>query len=105
MFEAVATNLPIIITGALPGQEKDNPLFAENHNLGVFCKHPSELTTIITELLENDGERLTSILESQSNFINEHASEDILKFLSSVEKEEYVTVKKKRFSFAISLNK
>jgi processive 1,2-diacylglycerol beta-glucosyltransferase len=36
MFEAVATNLPIIITEALSGQEKDNPKFAKKHNLGIF---------------------------------------------------------------------
>lgn len=107
MFEAVATNLPIIITGALPGQEKDNPWFAENHNLGVFCKNTEQLSSIIDGLLANDGERLTSIRESQRRFNNEHAAEDILNFLLSVETEEYVPVKKKRFSiaFAFTSNK
>jgi UDP-N-acetylglucosamine:LPS N-acetylglucosamine transferase len=104
MFEAVATNLPIIITGALPGQEKDNPRFAEEHNLGVFCKNTEQLTSIIEELLANDGERLTSIMESQRNFTNEHAAEDILNFLLSKEK-EYEPVMKKRFAFAFASNK
>ncbi len=34
MFEAIASNTPIIITGALPGQEEDNPAFAEKANVG-----------------------------------------------------------------------
>ena len=34
----IASNTPIIITGALPGQEEDNPAFAEKSNLGVICK-------------------------------------------------------------------
>jgi UDP-N-acetylglucosamine:LPS N-acetylglucosamine transferase len=107
MFEAVATNLPIIITGALPGQEKDNPWFAEKHNLGVYCRDTEHLTPIIEELLANDGERLTSIMESQRNISNENAPEDILNFLLSVEKEEYEPVKKKRFplSFSFASNK
>ncbi|MDQ0198677.1 MGDG synthase family glycosyltransferase [Neobacillus ginsengisoli] len=103
MFEAVSTNLPIIITGALPGQEKDNPWFAEKHNLGVFCKNTEHLTSIIKGLLAGGGERLTSIIDSQRNFINEHAAEDILTFLLSVEKEEYEPVKKKRFSFSFAV--
>jgi UDP-N-acetylglucosamine:LPS N-acetylglucosamine transferase len=102
MFEAVATNLPIIITGALPGQEKDNPWFAEKHNLGVLCKDTEHLTPIIEELLANDGGRLTSIMESQRTFINKHASEDILNLLLSVEKGEYEPLKKKRFSFSFA---
>jgi len=102
MFEAVATNLPIIITGALPGQEKDNPWFAEQHNLGVFCKDTEHLTSVIEELLAKDGERLASIKESQRNFTNQHAAEDILNFLHTAEKQEYEPVKKKRFSFAFA---
>jgi len=106
MFEAVASNLPIIITGALPGQEKDNPLFAENHKLGVFCQNTENLSSIIEELIADGGERLTTIMESQRNFINEHAAEDILNFLVSVEKTEYVPVKKKfAFTFALASHK
>ncbi|MEH7094243.1 MGDG synthase family glycosyltransferase [Neobacillus vireti] len=103
MFEAVATNLPIIITGALPGQEKDNPRFAEKYNLGVFCQNTEQLTSIIEDLLGKDGERLSSIKESQKNFINQQAAEDILKFLVSVEEQEYMPVKKKRFAFAFAI--
>lgn len=102
MFEAVATNLPIIITGALPGQEKDNPRFAEKYNLGVFCQNTEQLTSIIEDMLGKDGERLSSIKESQRNFINQQAAEDILNFLLSVEEQEYVPVKKKRFAFAFA---
>jgi UDP-N-acetylglucosamine:LPS N-acetylglucosamine transferase len=102
MFEAVATNLPIIIIGALPGQEKDNPMFAEKHNLGVYCKETEQLTSVIEEMLANDGERLTTIMESQRNFINEHAAEDILNFLLTAEKAEYEPLKKKRFSFSFA---
>jgi processive 1,2-diacylglycerol beta-glucosyltransferase len=106
MFEAVATNLPIIITGALPGQEKDNPLFAEKHNLGVFCKNTEHLTSIIKELLANNNERLTSIRESQRNFIHECSAEDILNFLLSVEKVEFQPMKKRfTFTFDFASNK
>lgn len=104
MFEAVATNLPIVITGALPGQEKDNPLFAENHNLGVYCKDTNDLHHIIEDLMANEGEKLLSIIQSQKDFINVQAAQDILDFLQTFEKTEFAPVKKK-LSFAFAANK
>lgn len=85
MFEAVASNTPIIITGALPGQEQDNPAFAEKSNLGVVCKNIDEIKDTLTYLLQNNGEKLNQIAESQREYINAHAAEDILDFILEVE--------------------
>ena len=85
MFEAIASNTPIIITGALPGQEEDNPAFAERSNLGVVCKNTDEIKDTLTKLLENDGEKLNNIIHCQREFINTHAAEDILEFILEVE--------------------
>ncbi|MED4229616.1 hypothetical protein, partial [Neobacillus cucumis] len=60
---------------------------------------------IIEELLANNSERLASIVESQKNFINKHAADEILKLVLDAEKEDYVPVKKKRFSIAYAINK
>ncbi|WP_342433323.1 glycosyltransferase [Neobacillus sp. FSL H8-0543] len=81
MFEAIASNTPLIITGALPGQEEDNPTFAEKFNLGVVCKNPKDITQTINELLDKDGEKLNKIINSQRIFINANAAEDILQFI------------------------
>jgi processive 1,2-diacylglycerol beta-glucosyltransferase len=95
MFEAVASNLPLVITGALPGQEKDNPLFAENNNLGVICKEASHINLVVDRLLANDGEKLKEIINSQREFVNKNAAHDILKFLGEIEtKDYYVPVRK-----------
>ena len=85
MFEAIASNTPIIITGALPGQEQDNPAFAEKSNLGVVCKNIDEIKDTLTDLLNNKGEKLNQIIESQREYINAHAAEDILEFILEVE--------------------
>ncbi|WP_181348138.1 glycosyltransferase [Thalassobacillus sp. CUG 92003] len=81
MFEAVASNTPLIITGALPGQEEDNPAFAQKLNLGVVCNDINNIKPIIEDLLKNDGYKLNSIKRSQKAFINDHAAEDILQFI------------------------
>jgi processive 1,2-diacylglycerol beta-glucosyltransferase len=85
MFEAVSSNTPIIITGALPGQEEDNPAFAEKLNLGVICKDTSEIKPTITQLLENNAEKLNNIINCQRNFIKPQVSEEIIQFILEVE--------------------
>ncbi|MBM7656241.1 UDP-N-acetylglucosamine:LPS N-acetylglucosamine transferase [Neobacillus cucumis] len=105
MFEGVATNLPMIITGALPGQEKDNPLFAEKHHLGVYCPDNENLITIIDELLANDGEKLKMIMESQRNVFNPNAAQDILDFVTSAEKAKLNSRKRRRTPFVLATRK
>lgn len=95
MFEAIATNTPLIITGALPGQEEDNPTFAENFNLGVVCKKPKEIKYTLTNLLENNGEKLNEIIISQRNFIDTNAAEDIMQFILNVGESYYEELSEK----------
>lgn len=95
MFEAIATNTPLIITGALPGQEEDNPSFAENSNLGVVCKKPKEIKDTLTNLLENNGAKLNEMIISQRNFINTKAAEDILQFILEAGEPYYEEAKEK----------
>jgi processive 1,2-diacylglycerol beta-glucosyltransferase len=85
MFEAFSSNTPIIITGALPGQEEENPAFAEKSNLGVICKDTDEIRHTITGLLENDAEKLNDIIFSQRKFINPQAAEEIIQFILEAE--------------------
>jgi processive 1,2-diacylglycerol beta-glucosyltransferase len=84
MFEAIATSTPLIITGSLPGQEEDNPAFAENLNLGVVCKNPNDIKHTITTMLENNGEKLNIMKKCQREFINSNAADDILRFILEV---------------------
>jgi processive 1,2-diacylglycerol beta-glucosyltransferase len=85
MFEAIATNTPIIITGALPGQEASNPAFAEKYHLGVICKDPGDIKATMDDLLSDDAKKLNEIIESQKKFINPKAAEDIVQFLLQVQ--------------------
>ena len=85
MFESFSSNTPIIITGALPGQEEDNPAFAEKLNLGVVCKDLKDIKHTITQLLENDAEKLNAIIQSQRKFIKPQAAEEIIQFIIEVE--------------------
>ncbi|MBL4933808.1 MGDG synthase family glycosyltransferase [Clostridium paridis] len=85
MMEAIACNVPFILTGALPGQEKDNPVFAEKYNLGVVCTDIHKIKNLISDLIANNAEKLISIRTSQRIFNNPHIAENIVDFISSID--------------------
>ena len=79
MMEAAMCNVPILITGALPGQEEGNPGYAIKHNIGVVSNKASELKKIVAGLLENDAQRLNSIKKSQLLFRDPFSATNIVK--------------------------
>lgn len=85
MMEAVSCNVPLVITGALPGQEEGNPGYLEKYNLGIVCKELSRLKEIVSELLSNDAEKLNRIKKSQQEFRNPHVARDIANILLEIE--------------------
>lgn len=68
IMESSMMGVPIVMTGALPGQEAGNPDFVLRHNLGVLCEGPSAVGFCIDSLLENDAQKLRSIQKSQVKF-------------------------------------
>lgn len=85
MMEAISCNVPLVITGALPGQEQGNPEYVENLNLGVICTTIKDMKSTISDLLSNDAEKLNQIKTSQINFSNPKIAENIVNFILSVE--------------------
>ncbi len=70
LMEAVVMNVPILITGSLPGQEADNPAVMTTHNLAALCENPESAPAIIKALLADDGHRLREISRSQREYRN-----------------------------------
>jgi UDP-N-acetylglucosamine:LPS N-acetylglucosamine transferase len=70
LMEAVVMNVPILITGSLPGQEADNPAVMTTHNLAALCENPESASAIIGALLADDGHRLREISRSQREYRN-----------------------------------
>ena len=65
MFEAIVMGIPMVITGALPGQERDNPKFAVDHGLGVECTDPKLIGECIEKLTANGGAALNEMRAAQ----------------------------------------
>ncbi|WP_010248108.1 MGDG synthase family glycosyltransferase [Acetivibrio cellulolyticus] len=92
MMEVVACNVPLIVTGNLPGQEEGNPGYLLKHNLGVVCKETRKLKAITRELLINNASKLKQIKRSQKKFLNPNVAQEIADFILSIEGSGEVTI-------------
>lgn len=86
MLEAVCCNVPLVVTGALPGQEEGNPGYLEKYHLGVVCKEVKRLKGLLYDLLADNAEKLNYIKRSQRSFRKPDNAKNIVDFLLSVEK-------------------
>jgi processive 1,2-diacylglycerol beta-glucosyltransferase len=92
MMEIVACNVPLIVTGNLPGQEEGNPGYLIKHNLGVVCKDTRRLKAITRELLVNNASKLKQIKKSQKKFLNPNVAGEIVDFILSIEGPEEINI-------------
>lgn len=81
MMETIACNVPMIITGALPGQEEGNPKYIEKYNMGVVCKNLKNLKPTVDGLLYNNAEKLIKIRACQQNYYNPNIAKNIVDFI------------------------
>lgn len=85
MMEAVACNVPLVITGALPGQEEGNPEYVRNHRLGELCGNPRHIPETVRGLLANQARKLHQIRASQKRLMDPDIAGRIAAFLLTVE--------------------
>lgn len=81
LMEAVVLNVPLLITGALPGQEAENPAVMVAHGLGVVCEHPESAPAIVNTLMRDGGKRLQEIRAAQRAYRNLDNAKDIAELL------------------------
>jgi processive 1,2-diacylglycerol beta-glucosyltransferase len=86
MMEVISCNTPLVITGALPGQEEGNPDFIKQHNLGVVCENMKDIQKTLVELLSDNATKLSGIKESQRVFINPDSAKQIVDFILMLNK-------------------
>lgn len=65
LMECISCLLPVIVNGALPGQEEGNIDFILLNELGVLWHKDSDLIDIVNSLIKNDKEKLIKIKKNQ----------------------------------------
>lgn len=80
--EALVCNLPIVFTGALPGQEEGNIEWIVGEGAGRVAKTPPRLMAVLRELLA-DKEALTKMTEKAARLVNPRAIWEIAEFIIS----------------------
>jgi len=65
LMECITCNLPVIITGTLPGQEEGNVDFILGNGLGLLCNNEKDLLKVIDKMIRNDKQRLIEIKKNQ----------------------------------------
>ncbi len=81
LMEAVMCNAPLVITGALPGQEEGNPGYVEKYKLGVVCDGIKKLKITVQGLLDNNAEKLNGIKRSQREYRDPDIAKNIVEFI------------------------
>lgn len=84
LMEAVNLCKPVIITGALTGQEEKNPEFAVSNKLGVVCEEVDRLPDAVKDLLAASGKKINEIYESQIKYRQPDAAKRTAEYLLSV---------------------
>lgn len=78
--EALASNLPMIIFDAIPGQEESNSQFLLSHGMAVSIGSGVKCKEILEELI-SDNEKLENLMENCCKFNKEQCSEQILELI------------------------
>ncbi|WP_376793771.1 glycosyltransferase [Thermogemmatispora sp.] len=81
--EALACNLPIILSGYVPGQEEGNVTFVERNGVGVLAREPKQLVRALQELLEPGSTLLQRRIENARRLSRPQASFDIAQLILS----------------------
>ncbi len=75
--EALATEVPILLTSYLPGQETPNVTFVTESGIGLYTPKPDQLQEAVQELSQPGSERLRAMVETAAEISRPYASLDI----------------------------
>ena len=81
--EALASNLPMVIFEAIPGQEESNAKFLLRHGMAVSIGKGDNCNVIVEELLK-DGHKLDKLEENCRRFNKEQSCKDIFELIKNL---------------------
>lgn len=80
IIEAVHSHLPMVLTGAIPGQEEGNIPFVISSGLGVSATEPQDVVASVARLLTNPA-LAAEIISAMQRVQHPHAAHEIAKLI------------------------
>ncbi len=84
IMEALACDLPVLLSGFLPGQETGNVTFVESSGVGILCQEPSEIALVVRAWLTPGNATLAQLAARAHELARPRAALDIAKTLDAV---------------------
>ena len=81
--EALASNIPMAVFDAIPGQEEENAEFLINHNMAIRLEKGQSCDKVIEELLINK-EKLNGMKEACKSFNKNDSSKNICALINEL---------------------
>jgi 1,2-diacylglycerol 3-beta-galactosyltransferase len=75
--EALATGVPLVVTGYLPGQETDNAAFVTDTGIGLYAPRPEQLLEAVRGLAADGGAACGRMAERAAAIARPYASLDV----------------------------
>lgn len=94
LMEAVNLCKPVIVTGALRGQEEKNPQFVLRNQLGYYCRDMNQLPEMISALLADNGKKLLQTAQNEYRFRKPESAREIIDLLVKTLHEKDTPVQK-----------
>lgn len=79
--EAMACELPIVLTGAIPGQEEGNVDFVLHNDVGILARTPGAVVAALREILVPESPRLSALRDNVRRASRPEASFDIARLI------------------------
>jgi 1,2-diacylglycerol 3-beta-galactosyltransferase len=83
IMEALSCGLPIVLTGAIPGQEEGNVAFVEDHQVGMLARSPERIIKAVSRLLSLSDDKRAAIGERARSLSTPRASFEIARLILS----------------------
>jgi len=84
LMECITCLLPVIVNGALPGQEEGNIDFIRSRNLGIIWDKDKTLNDLVNYLLSNDKEKLIEIKKNELAYRDLDSAKKIVNELENI---------------------
>jgi len=82
--EALVMGLPMVLSGALPGQERPNADYVVRTGAGVWAPTPREAATAVKELLRPDNHRLAKMAVQAQALAQPHAGRRVAEIVWAI---------------------